>query len=417
MRTLLPVLLLTLSAVLALPARAQQAPDNSRQLTVSPLVGDVIDAREKATYGLFPQYPADNFEEARFYQKLQADSAITLWSVLRDGRTAQLPFTKDQYRAVRQSIENRAKELGTAASAAPAPGRAASAASPAATGPDPTLGRDYKVELLKGTVFTGTLVTLSLTTYEFDTKDLGRVTVQRTDVRSMAEVAGNQAAVQSSRRANWPSIGNGNRMLFSPTARNLRKGEGYAQLVNVVLLGVNYGITDNISVGVLTTALPGVPLSQQVFSVTPKASFPVSENVNLGGGVLYARAPVGSNGEGEGFGIGYGLATYGTADRNLTFGLGYGISGKDGINKSPVVVVGGMARISRRTSLISENYFLTTKDTFAGGLYGARFHWSRVSLALGSAYYYDYAANQDALTFLYFIPVYGDLSFHFGQAR
>ncbi|WP_035564858.1 hypothetical protein [Hymenobacter sp. IS2118] len=71
---------------------------------------------------------------------------------------------------------------GTTAQAQTALPGAPTAPPPAAPIPDETylLGRSYRIETVKGTSFTGTLVSMSLDKLEFDAQEMGRVILERT---------------------------------------------------------------------------------------------------------------------------------------------------------------------------------------------------------------------------------------------
>jgi hypothetical protein len=242
------------------------------------------------------------------------------------------------------------------------------AAEAAAALPGEVIGQSYSVELRSGTAFVGTLTAITDLALTFDTHDLGTVTVQRANLRQLTLLAAGQA------RRGYDDVGNGTRLFFAPTARNLRKGEGYVQDIDVYLMGLNYGITNNISVGVLVPIIPGLGLN--IFAITPKVSVPVSEKFNLGAGVLYASA------FGFGAGIGYGVATYGSADTNLTAGLGYAFANGEA-SSTPVVVVGSAVRVSRRLFLIDETYIV---QQGVGGVLGVRLAAARASGSLGMLY-------------------------------
>ncbi|GAB2962586.1 hypothetical protein GCM10027048_34000 [Hymenobacter coalescens] len=383
-RLLLPLLLYPL-----LSARAQSvAPtDTARLLTIHPAVGPVIDGREKAAYGLFPYYSADNFQEARFYRALRPDSALTLHTLLRDGRTALRPFSPPELEAVRGRITE-----------------AVGGARP--TSPADSVGRTYRVTLRSGTSFVGVLRARRPQELEFDTPDLGRVVTPLATITAME-------VVDTARRPRWEYVGNGHRLFFAPTARNLRRGEGYVQDIWIFLVGANYGVTDNFSVGVLASAIPGLPLHNQALSITPKLSFPVTPRLSVGAGALYARIPgAGSYDRALGAGVVYGLTTYGSANHNLTLGLGYGLTGTDGFGQAPVVMIGGTTRVSRRVSLASENYLLS--NVGFGGLYGVRLHWPRVTFNIASGYL---APVDSEVLFGYLYPLYLDVSLRFGRIK
>ena len=375
------------SLTLVLPGLSAfaQAPAE-RVLVVSPVVGEVIDGAEKARFGLFPYYAADDFREARFVRVLAPDSAITLRTRLRDGRQLARSFSQAEFQATRDGIERRQRELD--ASPPATPGMPAVAAGPAT--PE-LMGRSYSVELRSGTLFTGVLQSISAEALEFNTKELGVVRVLRTDLKRLELLTASQAA------KGYTDAGNGTRMFFAPTARNLRRGEGYLQDIDIYLIGVNYGVTDNISVGALVPVIPG--LGANVFAFTPKVSAAVTDKFNLGVGVLYARA------FSYGAGIGYGVGTYGTADDNVTVGLGYGFADGFGTSSSPVVLVGGAKRVSRSFSLLNETYIVSGGF---GGLIGGRLQGGRYGGSLG----FIYGSFADGI-----YPAYLEMTYRFGKHK
>jgi hypothetical protein len=124
----------------------------------------------------------------------------------------------------------------------------------AATSPsEPVLGCTYRVGLRNGTEFRGVLTALSLDNLEFDTQDLGHLVIARTNLTQLRSLDG---PARLGLRPGYYDIGNGNRLFFGPTARNLRQGEGVVQDVWIYLAGINYGITDNISLGATSREYP-----------------------------------------------------------------------------------------------------------------------------------------------------------------
>ena len=381
MHQVLRTCLFSLTVVLPSWSVFAQAPAE-RVIVVSPAVGEAIDGAEKARFGLFPDYAADDFQEARFLRALAPDSAITLRTRLRDGRLLARPFSPAEFQATQDLIARRQRELDAAPMPAPT---AAGLATPE------LLGRSYSVELRSGTVFTGVLQTASPEALEFATKDLGVVRVQRPDLKRLELLTVAQAA------KGYTDVGNGTRLFFAPTARNLRRGEGYLQDIVVYLVGVNYGVTDNISVGALVPIIPG--LGANVFAFTPKVSAAVTEKFNVGVGVLYARA------FSYGGGIGYGVGTYGTADDNVTLGVGYGFADGFGTSSSPVVLVGGAKRVSRSVSLLNETYIVSGGF---GGLIGGRLQGGRYGGSLG----FIYGSFADGI-----YPAYLEMTYRFGKHK
>ena len=268
------------------------------------------------------------------------------------------------------------------------------------TGRHEVVGQVYSVETAGGTIFTGTLRAASEESLTFETKELGVVTLQRANLRQLSSFTSEQV------RRGFNYIGNGTRMFLAPTARNLHQGEGEVQVINIFLTGVNYGITDNISVGVLVPIIPfvGVPF----VAVTPKVSVPVSDKFHVGAGILYGFSTGFECGGSAG--AGYGLATYGTADTNVTFGLGYGL-GSNGFSSSPVGVVGANVRVSRLFSLVNETY-LADFGSIGGvaGLGGLRYTSPLFNASLGLLYY---SARNDSGVY----PAYLDVAFRFGRVK
>ncbi len=276
------------------------------------------------------------------------------------------------------------------------------------------LGRRYAVTLRGGSIVEGVLATLSLDNLELDTKDLGRVVVPRANLLQVRSLDG---PAQLGLRPGYYDIGNGNRLFFGPTARNLRRGEGVAQDVWLYLAGVNYGITDNISVGGYVSLVPGAALENQFIMLTPKVSLPLRENLHVAAGVLYLRVPdFDGGGGGVGAGLLYGALTSGSADNNVTVGLGYGFAGGD-IGSTPALLLGGQRRVSRKVSLLTENYLVATSDGGIFGLYGLKLNWRRTNLGLAAGYFAlfgNHSYDQHVFT-SYIVPVYMDFSFRFGK--
>ena len=297
---------------------------------------------------------------------------------------------------------------------------AAPAAGPGTTPADYVPGRRYEVTLRGGSVLEGVLTTLSLENLEFETKDLGRVVVPRANLLQARSLDG---PAQLGLRPGYYDIGNGTRYFFGPSGRNLRKGEGVVQDVWLFLAGVNYGITDNFSVGGYLSLVPGVGLQNQFLLLTPKVAVPVGNKWSLGAGALYVRVPGFDDGYTDAYGVGllYGVATHGTADHNFSVGIGYGFAGSD-IGSTPTIYLAGQTRVSRRISLLSENYIVAASDGQAiFGIYGLKISWLRTSLGLASGYagYIDNRSSpySDRSFFIpaYVYPVYMDFSFRFGR--
>ena len=150
----------------------------------------------------------------------------------------------------------------------------------------------------------------------------------------------------------WLPNPNTTRLLFAPTGRMLKQGDGYFSVYQVLFPGLAVGVTDYVSLGGGMSLVPGVELAEQVYYLTPKVGLVQTEDVQAAVGALILNVP--ANG-GETWNLLYGVLTGGREDSNITFGVGYGY--QDGeLSDQPVFMVGGIHRISPRGALISENY-------------------------------------------------------------
>lgn len=190
--------------------------------------------------------------------------------------------------------------------------------------------------------------------------------------------------------AYWFPNPNSTRYLFSPSAFNLKKGEGYYQNTYIFLNSFNVGVTDNISIGgglEFFSTFVSLALGdfRPIFFVTPKASFRVSDNFHAGGGLLYFSIPNISTDEDQdrrtGVGIAYGIGTIGNTDHNLTGGVGWGFVRSD-FARDPFLTISGMTRISRKTALVSENWLLPVDGLYGIYSYGFRFFGEKISVDL-----------------------------------
>ncbi|MES2521372.1 MAG: hypothetical protein V4617_01650 [Gemmatimonadota bacterium] len=225
---------------------------------------------------------------------------------------------------------------------------------------------------------------------------MGRVIAVRGDTAEMTTSVGTvRFALQDVTRANivraadivngeyWFPNPNTTRLLFAPTGRMIKKGEGYFSDYMLFFPGVAGGITDRITIGGGMSIFPGLDFDEQIFYVTPKVGIIAREKLNVAVGVLAARTGLGDDDEfGDGgsntFGIPYVVSTFGGPNKSVTTGIGYGYAnGK--LADNPALMFGGDVRLSRRFGLVSENYVFP--DAFDGALLsiGARFFGEKMA--------------------------------------
>ena len=178
----------------------------------------------------------------------------------------------------------------------------------------------------------------------------------------------------------WPEDPNSTRLFFGPTGRVLRKGEGYISNHWIFLVDGYAGITDRFTLGGAMSILPSDNiLKNNVYFISPKFALTQSERLNTAVGVWVGAAPFSKEvGAVNSFGIAYGVATWGGRDGTITFGGGYGFAeGK--LARNPVVMLGGTRRISRRVSLVTENWLFPNVNhpLISGGIrtHGENLSW------------------------------------------
>lgn len=254
-----------------------------------------------------------------------------------------------------------------------------------------------ELRLRDGSVIYGTIEQESADRVVVRTIAGGTVEVPRVRVASLAPARGRVVDGEF-----WPADANATRLLFAPTGRALRRGQAYLGVYEFVMPFVQAGVTDRFSLGAGTPfVFFGDDESRPVW-VTPKYQIYAGPKTSVAAGVMHFVV-FGANSRA---GLAYGVLTHGTDDNAVTAGLGwayaryvdedYGGAPCRGpqpqplqnctplrttkIVGSPVAMIGGERRLSRRTKIITENY------AFEGGgivSVGVRFLGDRLSADLG----------------------------------
>ena len=235
---------------------------------------------------------------------------------------------------------------------------------------------NVKIELTDGTTLTGELLSETETHLEIKLKNIGVLIIKRENVKKIVflDEFGHVG------KSMWFENPHATRLLFAPTAIPLKKGEGYYQNIYIVANMFNYGVMDNLSIGggfdFVTMFSNQDGNWNPLINLNIKSGFQVSENFHAGVGALY----VGMLDEFSA-GIIYGLGTYGTYNTNATLGLGWGFV--DGtFQEKPFIMIGGMARVSEKLWLISENWIVPTPEYYVVVSYGVRFAAKRIAVDL-----------------------------------
>lgn len=177
----------------------------------------------------------------------------------------------------------------------------------------------------------------------------------------------------------WFPNPNATRLFFAPTGRMLKRGEGYFSDYYLFFPGFAYGLTGRLTIGGGMSLFPGLGITRQMFYVTPKMGVKLVEGVDMAAGALLFNMHFEED-EGLTAGILYGVATVGSPDASFTTGLGYGFANSKFADK-PMVMIGGESRVSRRISLLTENWIMPGVDHPLLS-YGCRFFGEKLSIDL-----------------------------------
>lgn len=149
-----------------------------------------------------------------------------------------------------------------------------------------------------------------------------------------------------------PTVANehDSRYFFAPSAFNLKQGELYYNSVYFFLHDIQYGISDNFSMG-MGTSLIGLPIY-----FTPKLSFRVGEKSAIAIGDMLMFGTYGTDAIGN---LLYSSFSTGGPKGNSSFGLGYLATNKSDIvgkTSSLVFNLSAVGKVSPYIHLLTENY-------------------------------------------------------------
>ncbi len=256
----------------------------------------------------------------------------------------------------------------------------------------PTLeGRLVVLSLRDGSTLVGRVLEVTPTTVRFASA-VGESSVPRSAIESVRETT--SAALHDGQL--WPEDPSRTRLFFAPTGRMLRRGEMYFNDAYIFFPSLQGGLTDRVTLGGGATLFPtGL---DQAYYITPKVGVYASPTVNVAVGALLAGAP--GLWDESPVGIGYGVATFGGEDGSVTTGIGWGFA-RHATTSTALVMVGGQRRVSRSFALVTENYFVTQRNTGVGFSGGVRFIGEKLAVDLAAA-----GASGETVLFPYLAFIY-----------
>ena len=223
-------------------------------------------------------------------------------------------------------------------------------------------GQLAQVVLRDGSSLYGRVLEVTPTTVRFSSS-LGETSIPRASITTVRQV--NAKAIHDGQI--WPDDPSRTRLFFAPTGRMLRAGEDYFADAYIFFPSLQYGVSDQVTVGGGMSAFPGLGLDEQLYYVTPKVGVYSTPTVNVAVGLLAAGAK--SISDQSPAGIGYGVATFGDENGSVTTGAGFGFT-RGKTSSTAVLMLGGSQRVSKSVALVSENYLITGgggASLFSGG--------------------------------------------------
>lgn len=203
---------------------------------------------------------------------------------------------------------------------------------------------------------------------------------------------------------------NDSRLLFAPTGRPLKKGDGYFSDYEVLFPGLAVGITDHVSIAGGVSMIPGLGIEEQVFYVSPRVGWELNDKAAVSAGFLYAG--VAAEDDIEDLAIGFVVGTFGSRKRSLSVGVGMGGNGVGDFDAHPIVMIGGQATLTRHVAFVSENWlavgegFDLAEQPMGVGL---RFFGDRLSADVGIVFTPSTVGSGG------FLP-WASFSYHFGPS-
>jgi hypothetical protein len=233
-----------------------------------------------------------------------------------------------------------------------------------------------EIELADGSRVLGRVVEESGTRIVIETVGGVRMELERAQVVSTRPVAGRVV-----NGTLWPEDPHASRLFFGPTARAIPRGEGYFGVYELFFPFVSFGLTDRFTISAGTPIIPDA--IGEIFYLAPKYEVVRTRGASAAVGVLALFATQDAF-DGTA-GLLYGVGTFGGPDGALTVGATvpfYAASGESDVGNEPAFMVGGEARLSRRTKFLTENYFVPGESgvLVSGGI---RFFGERLSADFG----------------------------------
>jgi len=208
-------------------------------------------------------------------------------------------------------------------------------------------GKLFLITKNDGWEYIGTLMSMDAREVILNTKNIGQVSIPKHEIKSMKEVSADEVATNGERK---PIETFATRNFLTTNGLPLEKGQSYV-LWNLWGPDMQFGLTKNLSVGVMTSwlAMPVI--------ASAKYSLKLNKNTHLAIGTLLGSGTWSM--PHLGIALPFAAITFGDKRNNVTFSGGYGAMwgyGTDG--GRALMSVAGMAKVSKKASLVFDSFIM-----------------------------------------------------------
>ena len=213
-------------------------------------------------------------------------------------------------------------------------------------------GKVYIIIKNDGSEFIGKVISIDVREVIIESQKVGSIAIPKHEIKEIKKL---QSGDLGTAGTFIPNESFATRYFITTNGLPIAKGESYITY-NWFGPDIQYGLADNLGVGVITSWL-GSPI---IF--TSKYSFEMDKNVNGAVGLL-----VGTAGWTSSFGLAvpYGSITVGDRKSNITGSLGYGnIWGTDNNSGGrSIVSIAAMHKLNKSISLVFDSFILPATKT------------------------------------------------------
>jgi hypothetical protein len=210
-----------------------------------------------------------------------------------------------------------------------------------------TIGNNYSFEIKDGSNRSGRLDSLNAVYYYINNPSIG---VDRISIKSVSKVK----AIKLNKDGYF-SNPHYSRYFFGPSAIPHPKGEVYWNNIWLEYNTIQYGVTDNFSVGMgglLFTSLSGYP----TLLPNAKYSFKLNEKSHIAvGGLMLV---INTSSKTSSASLPFVVYTYGDSEANISFGGGWAHEKTSGWSNRPTGYIAGIKRVARNWVVQGEAYLL-----------------------------------------------------------